>query len=71
MILGYPDAVIERLNEGHGIHSTCDAKPALGEQIAIVPNHACMISNLHDEFVLSAMDAWAGHMARRRAGKTR
>jgi D-serine deaminase-like pyridoxal phosphate-dependent protein len=73
MILGYPDAVIERLNEEHGIIdlSRCGAKPALGEQIAIVPNHVCVVSNLHDEVVLSrdgrVVDTW--RVAAR--GKTR
>ena len=73
MILGYPDAVIERLNEEHGIIdlSRCGAKPALGEQVAIVPNHVCVVSNLHDEVVLSrdgrVVDTW--RVAAR--GKTR
>jgi D-serine deaminase-like pyridoxal phosphate-dependent protein len=64
MILGYPDAVVERLNEEHGIIdlSRCRPKPALGEQVAIVPNHVCVVSNLHDEVVLSrdgrVVDTW-------------
>ena len=34
LILGYPDAVIERLNEEHGVIdlSRCGTKPALGER---------------------------------------
>ena len=73
MILGYPDAVVERLNEEHGVIdlSRCGRKPALGEQIAIVPNHVCVVSNLHDEVVLSrdgrVIDTW--RVAAR--GKTR
>ena len=73
LILGYPDAVIERLNEEHGVVdlSHCDAKPALGERVRIVPNHVCVVSNLHDEVVMSrdgrGVDTW--RMAAR--GKTR
>ena len=54
MILGYPDAVIERLNEEHGIIdlSRCGAKPAPASR-SHRPNHVCVVSNLHDEVVLS------------------
>jgi D-serine deaminase-like pyridoxal phosphate-dependent protein len=73
LILGYPDAVIERLYEEHGVVdlSACRAKPALGERIRIVPNHVCVVSNLHDEVVMSrdgqVVDTW--RVAAR--GKTR
>jgi len=54
LIVEYPDAIIERLNEEHGIldlsHSA--RKPAIGERVRIVPNHVCVVSNLHDEVVL-------------------
>ena len=55
LILGYPDAVIERLNEEHGMLdlARCRVRPALGERIRIVPNHVCVVSNLHDEVALS------------------
>jgi D-serine deaminase-like pyridoxal phosphate-dependent protein len=73
LILGYPDAVIERLSEEHGMIdlSHCPEKPALGERIRIVPNHVCVVSNLHDEVVMSRdgriVDTW--RVAAR--GKTR
>ena len=73
LILGYPDAVLERLNEEHGMLdlSRCREKPALGERIRIVPNHVCVVSNLHDEVVMSrddrVVDTW--RVAAR--GKTR
>ncbi len=73
LILGYPDAVLERLNEEHGVLdlARCPKKPALGERIRIVPNHVCVVSNLHDEVVLSragrVVDTW--RVAAR--GKTR
>jgi D-serine deaminase-like pyridoxal phosphate-dependent protein len=64
LILGYRDAVIERLNEEHGVIdvSRCQKKPMLGERIRIVPNHVCVVSNLHDEVVLTrdgrVIDTW-------------
>ena len=53
LLLDYPDAVIQRLNEEHGvIDLTASArKPALGERLRIVPNHVCVVSNLHDAVV--------------------
>lgn len=73
LILDYPDAVIERLNEEHGVIdlSRCDRRPEIGERLRIVPNHVCVVSNLHDEVVVSrasrVVDTW--RVAAR--GKTR
>lgn len=73
LIVGYPDAVIERLNEEHGMIdvSRCRRKPQIGEVLRIVPNHVCVVSNLHDEIVVSregrVIDTW--RVAAR--GKTR
>ncbi|MGV8954408.1 MAG: D-TA family PLP-dependent enzyme [Cypionkella sp.] len=51
LVLGYPDAVITGLSEEHGtIDLThCTQKPAIGEKLRIIPNHACVVSNLFDE----------------------
>ena len=49
-ILEYPDARIAKLSEEHG-HvdlSQSAAKPKIGERVTIVPNHACVVSNLFD-----------------------
>ena len=45
----YPDAFIHMLSEEHSVVdlSTCTgAKPAVGELVHVVPNHACVVSNL-------------------------
>jgi D-serine deaminase-like pyridoxal phosphate-dependent protein len=54
LILEYPEAIITKLNEEHGIIdiSNCTKKPTLGEVIRIVPNHVCVVTNLHDEVVV-------------------
>ena len=51
LIEAYPDAVITGLSEEHG-HidlTNCATKPAIGEKLRIIPNHACVVSNLFDE----------------------
>ncbi|CAH2599992.1 D-TA family PLP-dependent enzyme [Rhodovastum atsumiense] len=49
-ILTYPEAVILRLNEEHGTVdlSRCIGRPEIGERVRVVPNHACVVTNLHD-----------------------
>ncbi|MFL5092216.1 MAG: D-TA family PLP-dependent enzyme, partial [Xanthobacteraceae bacterium] len=48
LILDYPEAVIERLNEEHGVVdlSRCVRRPRIGERVRL-PNHGCVVSNLH------------------------
>jgi D-serine deaminase-like pyridoxal phosphate-dependent protein len=55
LVRGYEDAVIERLNEEHGVIdvSRCSQKPQVGERVRILPNHVCVVSNLHDEIAVS------------------
>ena len=73
LVLKYPEATIYKLNEEHGIIdlSACQNKPEVGEVIRIVPNHICVVTNLHDEVVIhrngiieSVLPVWA-------RGKTR
>ncbi|GAB0112937.1 alanine racemase [Acidisoma sp. C75] len=46
----YPEAAIERLSEEHAMVdlSRCAAKPVLGQKLRIIPNHVCVVTNLHD-----------------------
>jgi D-serine deaminase-like pyridoxal phosphate-dependent protein len=50
LIVEYPDAVIGALSEEHGVVdlAACRARPAIGERVTVVPNHCCVVSNLHD-----------------------
>lgn len=50
----YPDAIIARLNEEHGILDLggCVRKPEVGECVRVIPNHACVVTNLHDQIYL-------------------
>jgi D-serine deaminase-like pyridoxal phosphate-dependent protein len=50
-IPAYPEARITSLSEEHGVVdvSACKRRPAIGDRIAIIPNHACVVTNLFDE----------------------
>lgn len=50
-VVEYPEAVIERLNEEHGILKlpTGSAGPLVGERVEIIPNHVCPVVNLQDQ----------------------
>ncbi|WP_176085273.1 alanine racemase [Martelella sp. HB161492] len=58
LIREYPDAVIVRLTEEHGMVdlSACQKKPEIGEILRVVPNHVCPVSNLHDTIFVKAGD---------------
>ncbi len=54
-----PSIAIERLSEEHGIArvpAACALRP--GDRVRILPNHACAVANLADEFLV--VDAGAG-----------
>ena len=54
LVVGFPDAVIKALSEEHGVIdvSACkDTFPAIGEQIRIIPNHTCVVTNMFDTMV--------------------
>jgi D-serine deaminase-like pyridoxal phosphate-dependent protein len=52
-LVEYPDAKIYELNEEHGyVEVRGDgAHPRVGERLQIIPNHACVVSNLHDRVI--------------------
>ena len=56
-IVGYPDAVLERLTEEHGMLSVdedCDLE--VGDTLQIIPNHICSTVNLHNQVYLVGED---------------
>src|SRR5919107_1417827 len=49
-VVGYPDAVLERVTEEHGMLRVTSAQdPGIGDTVLIIPNHVCSTVNLHDE----------------------
>ena len=57
-IVGYPDLVIERVNDYHGIvvGPTGADRPELGQVVAIIPNHVCPVIDLVDAVVAVDVD---------------
>jgi D-serine deaminase-like pyridoxal phosphate-dependent protein len=57
-VVGYPDLVIERVNDYHGIVvvPTGAHRPNVGEVVAIIPNHICPVIDLVDDFLAVAAD---------------
>ncbi len=50
-IVEYPDAVVVSLSEEHAVVdlSASSRRPAIGETVRVIPNHACVVTNLFDE----------------------
>lgn len=53
-IIEYPDAVLTALSEEHAVVdvSACPEKPAVGDTVRVIPNHACVVTNLFDTVYL-------------------
>jgi D-serine deaminase-like pyridoxal phosphate-dependent protein len=63
LILEAPGSAIVALNEEHAyVEVAADDSLELGQQVSVVPNHACVVSNLSDEFVVvrgdKIVDRW-------------
>jgi len=57
-IAGFPDLVIDRVNDYHGVVLAPPGanRPDLGEVVAVIPNHICPVIDLVDTFVAVASD---------------
>jgi D-serine deaminase-like pyridoxal phosphate-dependent protein len=64
-VIGRPGLTLAHLNEEHGYVdvSAPDDRPAVGEHLQIIPNHACGCMNLHDG-VLAVRDGVVDHVIR-------
>ena len=72
-IVEYPEADVRMLNEEHGIVdvSRCERPPRIGEQVSVVPNHACGTTNLYDEILLHRAGGVVSAVSIRARGRTR
>ena len=53
IVLEAPRSTIERLSEEHAVVALAEGDELeLGAQVSIVPNHACVVVNLHDELLV-------------------
>jgi D-serine deaminase-like pyridoxal phosphate-dependent protein len=53
LLPAYPDAIIERVSDYHGMVRIPlgSPRPAVGEVVAVIPNHVCPVIDLRDSFV--------------------
>jgi len=53
------------LSEEHAVvqFEAAAAKPAIGERVTVVPNHCCVVSNLHDR-IYAVRDGRVEHVWR-------
>lgn len=59
-VLGRPDINVAGLSEEHGVLTAPAIDLAIGDRIRIVPNHACVVSNMLDEVILIRGDTVLG-----------
>jgi D-serine deaminase-like pyridoxal phosphate-dependent protein len=69
----YPAAVIERVSDYHGIVRIPEGtpRPAVGEVVAVIPNHVCPVIDLRDSFIVTRAGVVVGEWpvdARGRSG---
>jgi D-serine deaminase-like pyridoxal phosphate-dependent protein len=57
-VVGRPDLRLAKLSEEHGILPVpADTELSVGDRVRVLPNHACVTVNLHDELVVVRGDA--------------
>jgi len=61
-VWGWQGAVVTRLSEHHGIVEAPARRPAVGEVVAVVPNHVCPVVDHFDHYVVvrrgRVVDRW-------------
>ncbi|WP_421383280.1 D-TA family PLP-dependent enzyme [Bacillus salacetis] len=52
-IIGHPEITIERLSEEHGVGTFKGERSLkLNDKVQIIPNHACTVANMFEEYVI-------------------
>jgi D-serine deaminase-like pyridoxal phosphate-dependent protein len=63
LLPAYPDAELRSLSEHHCVAWTDGPRPRVGEIVAVVPNHCCVVVNLVDRLTVvqgaTVVDSWA------------
>jgi len=60
-VVGYPELLIDRLNDYHGVVLAAPGvdRPSLGDVVSVIPNHVCPVVDLFDTFVALRRDGTA------------
>ena len=56
VVIDHPGALVSGLSEEHGTVALNGTKLSVGDRVRILPNHACVVSNLFDEVHLISGD---------------
>ncbi|MCB0132658.1 MAG: D-TA family PLP-dependent enzyme [Caldilineaceae bacterium] len=50
-VIDYPEASLHKFSEEHGFVdlSASAVKPVIGERVAVIPNHCCVVTNMHNQ----------------------
>lgn len=72
-VKGYPHLEIWRLSEEHATVRIAGEGPLpeIGDKVEIIPNHACVVMNLHDTFVAVSKDEVIGEFEIQGRGRIR
>jgi D-serine deaminase-like pyridoxal phosphate-dependent protein len=64
LLVDHPQARLYKLAEEHGFVdvSACAAPPAVGDVVRVLPNHACVVSNLVDRMLCTRGGRIVGHL---------
>lgn len=62
LLTAYPDAQLRSLSEHHCVGWTTGPRPAVGDVVSVIPNHACVVVNLVDKLTVVSkgkiVDVW-------------
>jgi D-serine deaminase-like pyridoxal phosphate-dependent protein len=62
LLPAYPDAEIRSLSEHHAVAWTTGPRPRIGDVVAVIPNHSCVVVNLADDLTAvrngEVVDIW-------------
>jgi D-serine deaminase-like pyridoxal phosphate-dependent protein len=69
----FPDAILDRLSDYHGVVTVPPgkARPALGDVLVVIPNHVCPVVDLHDDFVATRSGVVVGRWPIDARGRSR
>jgi D-serine deaminase-like pyridoxal phosphate-dependent protein len=68
-VIGRPDILVEGLSEEHGVLKAHKINLKVGERIRIIPNHACVVTNMVDQVETIRGDRARGAVAVSARGK--
>ena len=61
-VMGYPNIIVEKLSEEHGWLTLGESENVqIGDRLEVIPNHACVVTNLFNEVAATKGTRWLIH----------